>query len=315
MKKKYLFLHHNFPAQFRFIALHLAQMGHDVIFMSEKNFVGELKGIQNITVESSDNMSTNLDSQLDCALRFGIALNRLKTQGWYPDAVISHSGWGCGLDVSSIFPDSLKIAYLEWWFNNADDYSFHLESRWFRYSDSLITSLRRRNLSVSFELSEADVIVAPSNWQKSQLPSSFQERCEVVHEGVDTNYYVFNPKWKSKDTLRLTYCTRGMEPMRGFPEFVEVLPELLSCFPDLEVLIAGSDRVAYGSKKPPEGSFGKWAQVKLKDWIDQKRIKFLGHIPSNKYARLLKSSDVHCYLTRPFVVSWSLLDAMASGSV
>ena len=92
MKKKYLFLHHNFPAQFRFIALHLAQMGHDVIFMSEKNFVGELKGIQNITVESSDNMSTNLDSQLDCALRFGIALNRLKTQGWYPDAVISHSG-------------------------------------------------------------------------------------------------------------------------------------------------------------------------------------------------------------------------------
>ena len=314
MKKKYLFLHHNFPAQFRFIASHLAELGHEVVFMSEKNFVGNIKGITNIIVDSSDCTFTNLEAQLNCANRFSSAMKKLGADGWQPDAVISHSGWGCGLDVPSIFPKSLKISYLEWWFkDNSDDFAFHPDSKWFQYSDSLILNLRRRNLSVSLELSEADIIISPSNWQKSQLPAGIQARCMVLHEGVDTSYFVINPKWKSNDTLRLTYCTRGMEPMRGFPEFVEVLPDLFRLFPNLEVLIAGNDRVAYGSIKPSEGSFGKWAKVKLQEWICLEKVKFLGHIPLPQYARLLKSSDVHCYLTRPFVVSWSLLDAMASG--
>ena len=83
--------------------------------------------------------------------------------------------------------------------------------------------------------------------------------------------------------------------MRGFPEFIEVLPDLLNDFPNLEVLIAGSDRIAYGSIKPNEGSFGKWANEQLKSWVNSGRVKFLGHMPLLKYARLLKSSDVHCY--------------------
>ena len=202
-------------------------------------------------------------------------MKSLRAEGWYPDAVISHSGWGCGLDVSSVFPDSLKISYLEWWFkNSADDFTFHPDSKWFRYSDSLIMDLRKRNLSLALELCEADIVLSPSHWQKSQLPASLQDRCRILHEGVDTSFFVINPKWKSSKELRLTYCTRGMEPMRGFPEFIEVLPYLLNEFPNLEVLIAGSDRVAYGSIKPAEGSFGKWAEVKLKEWIVSERVKF-----------------------------------------
>ena len=314
MKKKYLFLHHNFPAQFRFIAIHLAEIGHQVIFISETNYIGELNGIKNITLDPPKNLSSNLESQLQCAARFSDAMKRLLADGWYPDAVISHSGWGCGLYVSDIFPKSLKISYLELWFkNSADDFTFHPDSKWFKYSDQLIMDLRKRNLSVGYELSEADIVLAPSHWQKSQLPSSMQSLCQVLHEGVDTSFFVLNPKWKSNDVIRLTYCTRGMEPMRGFPEFIDALPDLLKQFSNLEVLIAGSDRVAYGSIKPQEGSFGKWAKVKLDEWIRLKRVKFLGHVSLTKYARLLKSSHVHCYLTRPFVISWSLLDAMASG--
>ena len=82
---------------------------------------------------------------------------------------------------------------------------------------------------------------------------------KVIHEGVDTNYFVMNDSWKPRGKTYLTYATRGMEPMRGFPEFIQALPKLLTDYPKLEVLIAGDDRVAYGSMMPKEGSFGKWA--------------------------------------------------------
>ena len=98
-----------------------------------------------------------------------------------------------------------------------------------------------------------------------------------------------------------------------FPEFINSLPDLLRNYPDLEVVIAGDDRMAYGGVAPSEGSFGKWAKALLKDWCEEERVRFVGHLPLNQYARLLKSSHIHCYLTRPFVVSWSLLEAMASG--
>ena len=71
--------------------------------------------------------------------------------------------------------------------------------------------------------------------------------------------------------------------------------------------------VAYGAHLPKEGSFGRWAAAHLDPWLQQQRVRFVGHLPLQSYARLLKSSHVHCYLSRPFVASWSLLEAMASG--
>ena len=311
-----LFLHHNFPAQFRFLALCLARQGHDVVFLSERNTVGDLPGIRQISVadESDQMLHSNLGGQLECSVRFRKGMSLLKEEGWNPDAVLSHSGWGCGLDVGWVFPLAKRLVYVEWWFSdNAADYDFNPADPWWNYSKATRFKLRQRNLTLAYELSEAHILVAPTQWQRSQLPKSLQTRCQVIHEGVDTNFFVRNSAWKPKERLRLTYATRGMEPMRGFPEFVEVLPELLRRLPKVEVLIAGDDRVAYGARKPQEGSFGRWAQSRLKPLVEQGRVRFMGHLPYQIYARLLKSSHVHCYLTRPFVVSWSLLDAMASG--
>ena len=311
-----LFLHHNFPAQFRFLALHLASQDHDVVFLSEKNAVGDLPGIRQISIcDASDPMvHSNLGGQLACSARFREAMFALKGEGWMPDVVLSHSGWGCGLDVGWVFPLARRLVYLEWWFSDAAaDYDFKPSDPWWSYSKATRFKLRQRNLTLAYELSEAHVVVAPTQWQRSQLPSSLQARCRVIHEGVDTDFFVRNPAWQPKKRLRLTYATRGMEPMRGFPEFVEVLPELLKRLPKVEVLIAGEDRIAYGARLPEEGSFGRWAHARLKPMVEQGRVRFMGHLPYQVYARLLKSSHVHCYLTRPFVVSWSLLDAMASG--
>lgn len=311
-----LFLHHNFPAQFRFLALHLAEQGHDVVFLSERNIVGDLPGIRQISIAETHNplIHSNLKGQLACSARFRDAMTNLREQGWRPDVVLSHSGWGCGLDVGWIFPQARRLVYLEWWFSDdAADYDFKPADPWWNYSKATRLKLRQRNLTLAYELVEADVVVAPTHWQRSQLPSALQSRCQVIHEGVDTDFFVMNPAWRSKDRLRLTYATRGMEPMRGFPEFVEVLPELLKRWPKVEVLIAGEDRVAYGAHMPEEGSFGRWAKARLQPLLEEGRVRFVGHLPYEIYARLLKSSHVHCYLTRPFVVSWSLLDAMASG--
>ncbi len=315
MKAKILILHHNFPAQFRFIALDLASAGHEVIFLSERNLIGDLPGIRQITVSSNKTRSNNsLEGQLDCSSRFRSAMQEIRDGGWYPDVVISHSGWGCGLDVSWVFPKSLRISYLEWWFaNDAVDYTFDPGNPWWDYSPEKCLKLRQRNLSLALELSEADHIVVPTRWQRSQLPTALAQRCVVIHEGVDTDFFVMNPAWRPKGRLRLTYATRGMEPMRGFPQFVEALPHVFDLFPKLEVVIAGEDRVAYGANSPDEGSFGRWAQRLLRPWLENGRVRFVGPLGTKSYARLLKSSHVHCYLTRPFVVSWSLLDAMASG--
>ena len=310
-----LFLHHNYPAQFRHLALKLAELGHEVVFLSERNLIGELPGIRQRTVGSSKPLAhANLNGQLACSERFREAMSQLRAEGWTPDLVISHSGWGCGLDVSWVFPQARRIAYLEWWFDNDwADYTYDPDNPWWGYGDRARLKLRHRNLSLALELSEADAVVTPTQWQRSQLPETLQQRCSVIHEGVDTTYFVMNPAWRPREKLRLTYATRGMEPMRGFPEFVGALPELLQHWPQLEVLIAGDDRVAYGAHLPKEGSFGRWAAAHLDPWLQQQRVRFVGHLPLQSYARLLKSSHVHCYLSRPFVASWSLLEAMASG--
>ena len=315
MKSKVLVLHHNFPAQFRFIALDLAAAGHDVVFLSERNYVGSIAGIRQVSVEHFKyKKQGGLEGQLGCADRFRRAMEAIRDEGWIPDLVISHSGWGCGLEVSWIFPNAKRISYLEWWFrNDAEDYDFDPGNPWWDYSQTMRLNVRRRNLSLALELTEAHQIVTPTYWQQSQLPEALKARCEVIHEGVDTDALIMNVAWRPKKKLRLTYATRGMEPMRAFPEFIKALPPLLNHFPTLEVVIAGDDRVAYGANLPAEGSFGRWAKRQLSPWYEQGAVRFVGHLNFATYARLLKSSHVHCYLTRPFVASWSLLDAMASG--
>ena len=310
-----LFLHHNFPGQFGFIAEARAEAGDDVVFLTERNLCGQIKGVRQIAVGNNEKMSHNsLGGQIACGKRFKEKLLELKGSGWEPDVVVSHSGWGCGLKVHEVFPETRRIAYLEWWFDsNAKEYDFDRENVWWRYTEKLKEVLQERNMTVGLELAYADVIVSPTEWQKSQLPIRLQKDCKVIHEGVDINFFRSNPAWKSEDKVRITYATRGMEPMRGFPEFIRSLPGVLDKRDEVEVIIAGNDRVAYGSRVPKEGSFGKWAKSYLADWVANGRVRFVGHLPIVEYARLLKSSDVHCYLTRPYVVSWSLLEAMASG--
>ena len=313
--KNILFLHHNFPGQFRFIAKHLDKTRYSVKFLYETNYYGSIAGVEGIQVRIDDDLANaSLDGQIRCGNRYKKMFEELQKQQWIPDYIVSHSGWGCGLHSKAVFPNAKLISYLEWWFDDdAEEYSFDANNSGYGYEKSAIDKLRLRNLSVAYELLIADKVISPTIWQANQLPSSIKERVEIIPEGVDTDIMRFNPGWKSNSKLLISYATRGLESMRGYPEFVIAVTKILKENSNVEVSIAGQDKIFYGGKPPAEGSFGKWSKNYFQKNKVLERVNFEGFLSKKDYARLLKRSNIHCYFTRPFVASWSLLDAMSSG--
>lgn len=316
---RFLFLHPNFPGQFVRPAALAAQLGHEVKFLCHTHYGRSLAGVERITLKGGLGEAALAQRKLNAlshsqalAEQYRKAMELLAQGGWQPDAVVSHSGWGCGLHSALVWPKAKRIAYVEWWFATESPlYSFDPTNRWWP-SPGDGHCLRERNLALALELSEADELVAPTKWQRQQLPHALQRRCLVIPDGVDLKRFKPNPKRKAPQPL-LTYGTRGMEPMRGFPELIEALPAVLEAHPDLRVEIAGDDRICYGGSPPAEGSYGRWAQAKLAPWIEGARVRFVGRLAANAYPDWLQRSWLHVHLSRPFVASWSLLEAMATG--
>src|SRR5262249_39707104 len=159
----------------------------------------------------------------------------------------------------------------------------------------------------------------PTIWQRSRYPAIYQPRISVIHEGVDTEIVKPDPNASItiNDTLRLTaadevvtYVSRNLEPYRGFHVFMRAIPEILKRRPNAYIVIVGGDEVSYGrahiSGKP-------YRQVMLEEVpVDPDRVHFVGKIPYNIYLQLLQVSGAHVYLTYPFVLSWSMIEAMAA---
>ena len=172
-----------------------------------------------------------------------------------------------------------------------------------------------RNQSVALELSSADQIVAPTLWQKKQLPRSLQNRCHVIFDGIDLNRFKpLEPSEHRRENV-FTYGTRGMDPMRCFPQFIEEIPEVLKNFPKSLIEIAGQDKAFYGVKHyKNHATWGTWAKEFIQKYNLTDRVKWLGNLPPGKYEKWLRTSGCHVYLTHPFVCSWSLVEAFCSGS-
>lgn len=314
-----LFLHPNFPGQFLRPADWAAQWGCEVKFLCQTHYGNFIPRVKRLTLKgdvSAESLHrkrlTGLAQTQALAEQYRIAMTELRASGWNPDVVISHSGWGCGLHTAMIWPKARRIAYVEWWFAvESPLYSFDPTNRWW---PGLVydLKLRERNMALAMELSEAHELITPTRWQSQQLPQSLGQRCQILPDGVDTNVFVPNPLIKPATPL-LTYGTRGMEAMRGFPEFIEELPSVLEAHPTLNVEIAGEDRICYGGPPPKEGSYGTWAKTLLAPWIATKRVRFLDRLATKEYITWLQQSWMHVHLTRPFVSSWSLLEAMSAG--
>ncbi|GJL93000.1 glycosyltransferase [Hyphococcus sp.] len=318
-----LFLHDNFPAQFGVFGQYLARMGWDVWYGTQRKGAS-LDGLKTFAYAPHRDVTEKIHPYVggfERAVLNGQSLARaalkLKTKGLNPDIVMAHSGWGNGLFVKDVWPRAAYVAYFEWYYrSSAPDIVFMQEGK--RELDDDLRS-RSRNAPILMDLANCDAALCPTEFQKSQFPPCFHNKITVMHDGIDVERY--KPLEGAKLVLPdldlshvdeiITYVARGMEPYRGFPEFMKALEIVLAQRPDAHAVILGEDRVAYGKKLSEGDSFKKRALAELD--IDWSRVHFTGLAPRPHYLQVLQASSVHVYLTVPFVLSWSMMEAMSAG--
>ena len=321
-----LFLHSNFPAQFRHLAAALAkEKGNQVVFGTTRK-EGSIPGVAKVIYNPSRNAGPETHHyvrNLENAVLQGQAVYRgalkLKEQGFVPDIVYGHSGWGPTLFMKDIFPKAKLLCYYEWFYHaHGSDADFDPTDP---INEDAEARIRIKNAPILIDLYSCDRGLAPTSWQQQQFPVEFRRKIIVRHDGVDTDY--FKPKPGAKLVLPeinlnlshvqeiVTYATRGMEPYRGFPQFMEAAALIQQQRPNCHIIVVGQDRVAYGKQLPEGQSYKQLMLEKLS--FDLSRLHFTGLLPYNQYLQVLQASSVHVYLTRPFVLSWSMLEAMATG--
>jgi glycosyltransferase involved in cell wall biosynthesis len=210
------------------------------------------------------------------------------------------------------------MCYFEWFYNMyGSDMDFDKQA--VQNIDDM-ARIRIKNSSILVELYSCDRGLSPTNWQRSQFPKEFHDKISVMHDGVDTDYFVPDPVAKlvipnldlsGVDEI-VTYVARGMEPYRGFPQFMESLVYLQEQRPNCHAVIVGSERVCYGRALPNNQTFKQLMLDKLPN-LDLSRIHFTGSLPYNQYLKVIQASSVHVYLTYPFVLSWSAIESMSTG--
>ena len=320
-----LFLHQNFPGQFRHIAAYLAkQPGYRVLAIAKKTAPG-LEGVRLIRYDlhrEPSKQAHHYVRPLEAGVLHGQAVARvllkLKAQGFVPDVVIAHPGWGEALYVKDVFPHTRLISFFEFFYHpEGADCGFDPE---FPVSFDDRTRIRSKNALHLMNLEACDIGISPTQWQKSLHPTAYHHKIEVIHEGIDTD--TLRPDPEASFTLPngvtlhagqpvVTYVARNLEPYRGFHSFMRCLPQLLQQHPTCQVLIVGGDDVSYGSKPKDAANWREKLQGEVE--LDPTRVHFLGRIPYDSYRKVLQISAAHVYLTYPFVLSWSMLEAMASG--
>ena len=307
---KILFLHQSNPGQFAYLAKILSTR-HEVLFLSQHTS-RSLKPHDNwLRVRKKE---TGNESELSRAIFFREKFIELKKEGYDPDVVVSHSGWGCGLYAKDVFPNARLICYSEWWFPQSGHDERALKM--IGISQRTVDSNFWRNGTTALELLQSDEIVTPTEWQKTLLPSEFKRRTRVIHDIVDTE--IFAPREEAKslngDVFTLTYLSRGWERVRCFKEFIKASRYFLDNTERTRVLVGGVNQVFYGGAAPAGyTSWGEFARIELQSHIEARRVTFVGQLDRNRYSRFLGKSNLHCYLTRPFIASWSLLESMSTG--
>lgn len=322
-----LFIHQNFPGQFRRVALALKS---DPAFAVSAIGRENCPGLPEITVNryrlhrSVSQQTHHYARTYENAILHGQAVLRLlvdmKRQGKTPDVIVAHPGWGETLFVRDVFPNVRLVHFCEFYYHGTGaDVGFDPA---FPTSLDDQARIRSRNAALLLSLEMCDVAVAPTHWQKQLHPSAYHDKIEVLHEGVDTEtlYPDDGATFLLADgtVLRpgdqvVTYVARNLEPYRGFHTFMRSLPALLERHPECKVVIAGGNGVGYG-KRPKDAS--DWKTQMLREVrIDPKRVHFTGTLAFADYRRLLQVSAAHVYLTYPFVLSWSMVEAMACGCV
>ena len=322
-----LFSHPNYPAQFRRLIHFLVNADHDIVFLAKQQEWHALPNDNIKLIKYTPHRPTSgaflhpylrrfESSVIEGQSAYRRALE-LKRSGWSPDVIVNHVGFGNGLFLKDLFPSAFQISHFEWFYNPyGSDVDFLPPHE---VSEDHKLQLRIWNSQTLLELASCDKAVVPTHWQLQQFPSKLRSHFNVIHEGVDYGKlsslrecrqpFAFLDDFNS-DTQILTYVSRCFEEYRGFPQVLKAISKLQCEHPNLHCFIAGQDGTAYGTPRQDGITWSEWARRDLA--LDPKRTHWLGSIQEDQYYNLLSWSDVHIYLTVPFILSWSLIEAMAA---
>jgi len=328
-----LFIHQNFPGQFKHLAPALAALGHQVKALA---ITGQaLPGVELIQYRPQRGTSPHIhpwvaefETKVIRGEACGEAMLSLRQSGFKPDLIVAHPGWGESLFAKDVWPASKLLSFLEFYYaSHGTDVGFDPEFARTGFAED--ARLRLKNANNLLALEASDWGLSPTAWQRSSFPIRYHDQVSVVFDGIDTD--LVRPdqavslnvgKSDAPDDQRhylqvgdeiITFVNRNLEPYRGYHVFMRALPAVLKERPNARVLIVGGEGVSYGAR-PSEGI--TWKQKFLDEVqaeLDTSRVHFLGNVPYRSFLRLLQVSACHVYLTYPFVLSWSCIEAMAAG--
>ncbi|VVM97008.1 D-inositol-3-phosphate glycosyltransferase [Pseudomonas fluorescens] len=322
---KLLVIHQNFPGQFRHVVLAAIDRRYEVLAIGRDTAPG-IAGVKIYRYRAASRAPggihpylTRYEQAVTDGQKVLEILRRLKHSGYRPDVILAHPGWGETLFVKDVYPDAPLIHYCEYYYRaQGADSGFDPE---FPRATRESSRLRVLNSLHLLNLEQCDFAIAPTQWQRSLFPAAYQSAIRVIHEGVIQSAYLAKAgavmlpngvELRSGQPI-VTYVARNLEPYRGFHSFMRAIPPIQAECPDVQIIIVGGDDVSYGCK--PVG-YANWrSRMEAEVSFDDSRVHFTGKLPYQTYRAVLQCSKVHVYLTYPFVLSWSLLEAMASGCV
>jgi glycosyltransferase involved in cell wall biosynthesis len=322
-----LFVHNNFPGQLGFIAESLRGRGHrcaaigsetakgieGVALRRWRTTKGTTPGILNLAVRAEADLIRGR-AAADCALA-------LREQGFAPKLIIGHPGWGETLLLREVWPDARVILHGEFYYRTRGaDVGFDPEFGEMTQEEQFRVAAKNATMAMAY--AEADRIVSPTAFQASLLPAAVRDKVAVIHEGVDVQKVRPDPQARivvdgitlDRSTPVVTYINRHMEPLRGFHIFMRALPRLMEQVPDAHAVIIGADGTGgYGGGTKDKRTWRQIMMDEVGERLDPARLHFTGRLPYDEMLAALSVSAAHVYYTYPFVLSWSLLEAMASG--
>lgn len=320
-----LLVHRNFPGQFRYLAPALVKAGHQVgVLTWEGNRNPQPLPTARYRHEmiGAEGLGGTYTQYADLGGTVARAAEQLRQRGNSPDVVFGTISWGETLFLREVWPEARHLGYAEFLYaTRGRDTGFDPEFSRGDFPGRLRTLARRAHLMMA--ALDADGLLCPTRWQASTFPDELQSKISVIHDGVDTGLIAPDPAaeyqvpggplLKAGDEV-LTFVNRNLEPYRGYHILMRALPKLLAARPEAQVVMVGAHGTGYG---PGPGDGKTWHQVfldEVKDRIDLSRVHFVGRVPYADFLKILQVGRAHAYLSYPFVLSWSMLEAMSLGA-
>ncbi len=326
-----LFVHQSFPGQYRHVLRALAAQGHQLVGLGIEQLSESIPdgvsyvryGLRRGTGQDVHPWAAETETKVIRAEACATAAHQLREQGFVPDLICAHPGWGEALFLRDVWPETPLLSYQEFYYNaRGFDFDFDPELQgpleW-----QACAKLRMKNANQLLMLEASSWNVTPTAFQRSSFPAHIRDRISVIHDGIDTRLAAPDEKiapmilsdgtsLSAADKI-ITFVNRRIEPYRGCLTFIRAIPAIQKACPDARIIVVGGHNgTAYG-KEPPAGTWRDLSLGQIYGQYDSSRVHFLGSLAYGPFIHLLKLSSCHVYLTYPFVLSWSLLEAMSTG--